>query len=97
MGQGRKQSEKKKYVQTNEHEKKLSRIFGMFAKAVLRGQFIAREPSRNNTKISNKQSNLVPQGTRKEQLELKTSRKKKTPNRLEQKYQKQRLKNKRTD
>ena len=55
----------KKYLETNDHENTMIQNLWDAAKAVLRGKFIAITSLPQETrKISNKQCNLTPKGTR---------------------------------
>ena len=52
------------YLETNDNENMTIQNLWNAAKAVLRGKFKLYKPTSINKKISNKQSNLTPKGTR---------------------------------
>ena len=54
----------KTYLETNDNENTMIQNPWDAAKAVLRGKFIAIQAYPMKQKISNKQSNLTPKGTR---------------------------------
>ena len=76
MDEQRNQRRNKKYLEKSKSGNTTYQNLLDAAKAVLRGQFTVMEAYVKNKQISNKQSNFIPQGIRKEQKQPKVSRKK---------------------